>query len=255
MRADAHYVDQLEMRRVSTDDARPLTTSAQAHIAAPSQSRHDQPVVNEGDLARSLTSVLSCTDLLDEGMPQLTRRVAVDMIRAETQRAICALRTAAVLKQGIGEERRVVLPRVVVDRISQMIDADVRLRGSRLGKAVTVADDVTLRINEDAMVNGLSAVALMMSACLNNTHGAQVDVEVGSTPSGRVSLTIRQELVILPEACLKAANGRGELASNPTVAPLVALRQIAESHGGSLAITRLPHGTQVSVELGGFGAS
>jgi hypothetical protein len=255
MRADAHYVDQLDMRRVNTDDARPVTASAQTHAAPPAPFRHDQPVLNEGELARSLTSVLSCTDLLDEGMPQLTRSVAVDMIRAETQRAICALRTVAVLKQGIGEERRVVMPRVVVDRIAQMIAADARLRGSRLGKAVTATEDVTLRINEDAMVNGLSAVALMMSACLNNTHGAQVDVEVGSTPAGRVSLTIRQESVILPEACLKAANGRGELASNPTVAPLVALRQIAESHGGSLAITRLPHGTQVSVELGGFAAS
>ena len=199
--------------------------------------------------------MLSCTDLLDEGMPQLTRSVAVDMIRAETHRAICALRTAAVLKQGVTEERRVVMPRTVVDRIARMIDADARLRGSRLSKAVTVTDDVTLRINDDAMVNGLSAVALMMSACLNNIHGAQLDVEVGSTASGRVSITIRQESVILPEACLKAANGRGELTSNPTVAPLVALRQIAESHGGSLAITRLPHGTQVTVELGGFAAS
>jgi hypothetical protein len=249
MRADAHYVDQLEMRRVSSEDARPLPASAQVSAPPAQLSRLDQPALNEGDLAKSLASVLSCTDLINEGMPQLTRTVAVDMIRAETQRVICALRTAAVLRQGVAEERRIVMPRAVVDRIADLIGADARLRGSRLAKAVAVTDDITLRINEDAMVTGLSAVALMMSAGLNNIHGAQLDVEVASTSSDRVSITVRQESVILPEACLKAASGRGEQANHPAVAPLIALRQIAESHGGSLAITRLPHGTQVAVDV------
>jgi hypothetical protein len=248
MRADAHYVDQLEMRRVSTDDSRPLA-SAQVTAAPPAQSRPDQFVLNEGDLAKSLTSVLSCTDLLNDGLPRLTRTVAVDMIRAETQRAICALRTAAVLKHGVPDERRLVAPRTIVERIADTVGSDARLRGSRMKIGVSVADDVKLSINEDSIVSGVSAVVLMMSAGLNDVHGAALDVEVTSSTSGRVNIAIRQESVILPEACLKAANSRGELAGSVAVAPLVALRQIAESHGGTLAITRLPHGTQVCVEL------
>jgi hypothetical protein len=249
MRADAHYVDQLEMRRATADDARPLPSTAQATTAPPAQSRHDHFILNESDLAKSLTSVLSCTDLLSDAMPRLTRTVAVDMIRAETQRAICALRTAAVLKHGVPDERRVVSPRAVVARITDTIDADARLRGSRVATAVNTSDDIKLRIHEDCVVDAVSAVVLMMSAGLNDVHGAQLDVEVSTNASGRVSLAIRQESVILPEACLKAAHSRGELANNPSLAPLMALRQIAESHGGSLSITRLPHGTQVSVDF------
>ncbi len=249
MRADAHYVDQLEMRRGSTDDARPLAATAQITAAPPAQPRHDNLILDASDLAKSLTSVLSCTDLLNDAVPRLTRTVAVDMIRAETQRAICALRTAAVLKHGVPEERRVVTPRAVVEGVADTITADARLRGCRVSTAINAADDVKLRINEDCLVAGVSAVVLMMSAALNDVRGAELDVEVSSNTSGRVSIVIRQESVILPEACLKAANARGDVTSTPAVAPLVALRQIAESHGGTLAITRLPHGTQVNVEL------
>ena len=249
MRADAHYVDQLEMRRVSGDDARPVPAAAQTTAAPPAQSRHEQSPLSEADLARSLSSVLSCTDLLTDGMPRLTRTVALDMIRAETQRAICALRAAAVLKQGISEERRLVSPRAVVERIAEMVGPDARLRGSRVTTAVAADDAVRLRINDDAVTSGVAAVVLMMSAGLDDLHGAKLDLEVTSKESDRVNITIRQESVILPEACLKAANTRGEFAGTPAVAPLVALRQIAEAHAGTLVITRLPHGTQVCVEL------
>jgi signal transduction histidine kinase len=249
MRADAHYVDQLEMRRVTPDDARPLSASAPVTAAPPAQSRSEQSLLNESELANSLTSVLSCTDLLGDGMPPLTRTVAIDMIRAETQRTICALRTSALLKHGVPDDRRLVSPRTVLERVVDTVRADTRLRGTRLATVVSAPDDATMRINDDAIVTGLSAVVLMMSAGLNDVHGAQLDVEVAAASSGRVSLTIRQESVILPEAYLKAANTRADLATNATFAPLLALRQIAESHGGSLAITRLPHGTQVCVEL------
>jgi hypothetical protein len=249
MRADAHYVDQLEMRRATPDDARPIAASSQVAATPPAQSRPDTSTLNETELAKSLTSVLSCTELLHDGMPRLTRTVAIDMIRAETQRAICALRTAAVLKHGISEERRVVTPRMVVERIAATVSSDARLRGTRMGTSVSTAEDVRLRINEESIVSGIAAVVLMMSAGLNDVQGAELDVEVSSNTTGRVSLAIRQESVILPEACLKAANSRGEGAGNTAVAPLIALRQIAESHGGTLAVTRLPHGTQVAVEL------
>jgi hypothetical protein len=247
MRADAHYVDQLEMRRVTAEDNRPIAPSA--HVAAPPQTRHEQALLNEDDLAKSLTSVLSCTDLLDEGLPRLTRTVAVDMIRAETQRAICAIRTAGVLKHGVPEERRLVMPRAVIERIAATVASDARLRGSRVVTSIDITEDNRLRINEDAVVTGVSAVVLMLSAGLDDVHGADLDLVVTSPTAGRVSLAVRQESVILPEAYLKAANARGEQALTPAVAPLIALRQIAESHGGTLAISRLPHGTQVAIEL------
>jgi signal transduction histidine kinase len=247
MRADAHYVDQLEMRRVSPDDTRPVASAS--HTAPPPHSRHEQSLLSESDLARSLSSVLSCTNLLNDGLPRLTRNVAIDMIRAETQRAICALQTAGVLKHGVSEERRVVSPRTLIERIAETIEPDARLRGTRVATAVATADDQKLRINDDAVVSGISAVVLMMSAGLDNVHGAQLDLTVSTTDAGRVNIAVRQESVILPEACLQAANARGEQSISPAVAPLVALRQIAESHGGDLAITRLPHGTQVAIEF------
>lgn len=248
MRADAHYVDQLEMRRAGSDEARPMAAPP-VTTAPPAPPRPEPSFLSEGDLARSLTSVLSCTDLLADGMPQLTRTVAVDMIRAETQRAICALRTAAVLRQGVADDRRVVTARALVGRMAGLVEADARLRGSRLATAVDVADETTLRVNDETVVSGMAAVVLMMSAGLNDVHGARLDLEATGTEAGRVTLIVRQESVILPDACLKAATARGDVTASPAVAPLVALRQIAEAYGGSLAVTRLPHGTQVAIEL------
>ena len=252
MRADAHYVDQLVApvsRRTGDDDVRPLTAASKTTTTPAAAARVELPVLNEDELARSLSAVLSCTDLLSDGMPRLTRGVALDMIRAEAQRTICALRSAQVLKHGVPADRRLLQPRVVIDRVAAIVAPDARLRGSRLSVTADIADTIRISGEEGSLVSALSAVVMMLSAGLRDVQGAHLDLKVGVTSSGRVTFAIAQDSVILPDSYLKVVNAEGDLSSTPETAALMALRQIAEAYGGHLAVSRLPHGTQVSIEL------
>lgn len=251
MRADAHYVDQLVAppgRRSADDEPR---SPALAKIAsAPMQTRGDSSMLNEHELAQSLGAVLSCTDLLSDGMPRLTRTVAIDMIRAETQRMICALRTSHLLKHGVPQERRLVTPRVIIERVAETVAPEARLRGSQVTVVSDAPDSSKIRVDESCLATALASVVVMISAGLHDVQGARLDLKVANGTAGRVTFAVAQESVILPDSWLKVASGAvGEISNTPETAPLVALRQVAEAYAGSLSVSRLPHGTQVAVEL------
>jgi hypothetical protein len=252
MRADAHYVDQLVApvtRRAADDDARPLSATPKIAAASAAQSRSDSSLLNEDELAKSLSAVLSCTDLMADGMPRLTRAVAVDMIRAEAQRTISALRAAHMVRHGVPPERRLTDPRRILDRIVETVRPETRLRGIRMTTGADVADAVKVRGDENCLVAAMSSIVIMLAAGLHDVQGAKLDLSVTATASGPVTFTVSQESVILPDTYLKVVTVTGEPSSTPETTPLVALRLVAEAYGGNVAVTRLPHGTQVAVEL------
>jgi hypothetical protein len=208
----------------------------------------DVDVLNEQTLATSLAAVLSCTDLLADGMPRLTRTVALDMIRAETQRAIAALRTSHALKHGVSQERRLAEPRALVDAVREFVTPEARLRGSRLTTTIDVPDSARLRVDTESIVDALSSVVLLLSAGLHDVQGARLEIKATASGADRVTFVIAQESVIVPDAYLKIVTAGAE-AAMPVTAPLVALRRVADAHGGTANATRLAHGTQVSLEL------
>lgn len=249
MRADAHYVDQLvaPAPRRADDEARTPLPPPKA-TATTSPIRTESAVLNEEELAKSLSAVLSCTDLVVDGMPRLTRAVALDMIRAEAQRTICALRAAHVLKHGVPAERRKLDARAVMERVVDTVGPETRLRGSRVSVASDAGDALEIRADETGLVMALSSVVVMLSMGLHDVQGARLDLKVSGGDSGRVTFAIAQESVILPDSYLKIASAPDAMGT-PETAPLLALRHFADAYGGGVAVTRLPHGTQVSLEL------
>jgi hypothetical protein len=252
MRADAHYVDQLVVpaaRRVSDEEPRPAAAAPKSASVAV-QPRGESTMLNEDELAKSLSAVLSCADLITDGVPKLTRSVAIDMIRAEAQRGICAVRGAQIVKQGVPMARQVLRPRAVLEDVASAVDAETRLRGSRVTVTAEVPDAIRIAGDKDTLVTALSGVVILLSAGLHDVQGARLDLKTASDENGRVTFTIAQESVILPDAYLKIVSAAhdGALVTAET-SPLVALRQVAEAYGGHLAVTRLPRGTQVAVEL------
>ena len=250
MRADAHYVDQLvaPARRVlETDDIKPAAVVTKAAPSTPPSQAHTSKL-NEEALVTSLSAVLSCTDLLADGMPQLTRAVAVNMIRAEAQRAICALRTAHLLQHGIPTEKRLIDPRTVLARVVDVVTPETRLRGCRVSTTVDVPDSVKLRADETTLVHALASAALMLAGGLHDVQGARLDLKVAWDGSSRMLFSLAQEYVILPDACLKIFSTPSDGGSVAT-APFVALRDLAAAYGGSATAGRLAHGTQVTLDL------
>jgi hypothetical protein len=251
MRADAHYVDQLVApgaRRAAEDEARAVPVTSKTGAATATPPRVELSLLNEMELASSLSAVLSCTDLLSDGMPRLTRSVAIDMIRAETQRTICTLRAAHVLRHGVGADRRLLDPPTVLDRVAEVVAAEARLRGSRMTTAAEISGKALLRVDENAVVGTLASVVMMLSAAVRDAHAARLDLNVTGT-DGQVTFAITQDSVILPEACLKMLSAGNDHVTTPETAPLAALRHVAEAYGGSVTANRLPHGTQVCLTL------
>jgi hypothetical protein len=234
---------------VSDDEARALAAATTLPVAATvTATRSSADSVNT-ELAHSLAAVLSCAELLSDGVPALTREVAIDMIRAEAQRAACMVQATRVFECGVPEDRCLVTPRAVIERVGRIIAADSRLRGLALEISVTAVDTTRLNVDADLLASALSGVILMMSAALKRVVGAHLRVTAATESAERVSLIVVQEGVVLPQAWLslpERADARG--VSDPLM-PLLVLQQVAEAYGGRLLTSRLPRGSCVAVEL------
>lgn len=206
-------------------------------------------VLRARELAIRLSSVLSCADLVADGVPALTRRVAVDMIRAEVQRVICALRTSAALQGDTGDARRPLSPRSLVDQLLAAIAAETRLRGTVVSTRVEARDDARVLVDESAVVSALAGVVLMLSAGLHDVQAARLRISAVCEPGKTLVVTIAHEGVILPTATITMANGPEDGELDAPLAALIALRMVSETHGGALSVGRLPRGTEVSVTL------
>jgi len=155
--------------------------------------------------------------LLGEGVPFLTRSVAIDVIRAETQRAICTLRTVAHLTGGFPEASSPVAVRRIVAAVFDAVGPEVRLRGSRLTTRVKLNDDVSISVDAQSLVSAVTATVLWLSAGLGERRGAGLDVTVASHPPACGTLTISQESVILPSEMLVLANTKELVTCVPMV--------------------------------------
>jgi hypothetical protein len=238
------------VHRVDDEEARALAAAARLPVSVAAESKPSHGGVTDVAVANSLAAVLSCTDLLADTMPALTRAVAVEMIRAEARRATCMLYAARVLRSGVLEEHRLASPRQIVQRVADTVAADARLRGIRLETAVNIIDGALLRADEELLACGLSGVVLQLCGAVNRVSGARLTVSANAEPAGRVTFAVVQESVVVPETWLTIpAQPLLDSSESPALSPLLALRQIVEAYGGRLAISRLPRGSRVAVEL------
>jgi hypothetical protein len=234
------------VRRLTDEEARSIAATRRVPVDSLAPAAGFDAILGTREIATSLSAVLSCADLLSGGVPPLTRSVAVDMVRAETSRALHTLRTVGYLREGIPPATSAVPVRRLATAVIDAVGPDVRLRGSRLSTRIEVGDEVTVAVDEPCFVSTVTSVLLLLSAGLGEVRGAGLGVTVGSDPS-EVTLTIAQESVILPSDMLARASG--DLPMDSSVIPLVALRQLAESCGGACTVSRLARGTQVSLSL------
>jgi signal transduction histidine kinase len=243
MRADAHYVDQLDAPAAPRTATRPAAAAARAsQLSALNAVDHE--------IANALAAVLSSTSLLGDDTPRLTRKVTVEMIRAEVQRAACTLRMASVLRHGVPEHRRLVAVKDVVQRAADGLAADARLRGIHVSTENT-SNGALLNVDPELLASALSAVALTLCAALNHVDEAGLRLTAGPESNGRITLTIEQDFVVLPETWLTVPTAAAALdaASGQQIVPLLALCQVVDAYAGKLVTSRLPHGSRVEVDL------
>jgi hypothetical protein len=238
-----HQIGDEEARAlaVAVKEAVPERTEARtaSDTRSPNLSMLDEAMVN------SLSAVISSTTLLAETGPRLARTVAIDMIRAETRRALCLLHTARELRYGLPSELRIVSPAAVVQHVVDMLVPEAQLRGIAVDSGISIFEGSVIRINEELLAHALFGAALMITAPLNAFHGPRVRVVATCESAGKVTLAVMQQSVAVPHTWPSAPDGPEAYA----LVPILALRHLAEAYGGRLSTTRLPDGTRVALEL------
>ena len=224
---------------VAVRDAVPARTEPRSDTRHPNLSMLDEAMVN------SLSAVISSTTLLSETGPRLARSVAIDMIRAETRRALCLLHTARELRYGLPSELRIVSPAAVVQHVVDMLVPEAQLRGITVDSGISIFEGSVIRVNEELLAHALFGAALMITAPLNAFHGPRVRVVATCESAGKVTLGVMQQSVAVPHTWPSSPDGPEAYA----LVPMLALRHLAEAYGGRLSTTRLPDGTRVALEL------
>jgi hypothetical protein len=240
MRADAHYVEQLESSRPAAGAAAGRRTPA-PNVSASSES----------DVLTSLHAISSCAALVDDEVTGLTRQVATSLIRAESWRSTCLLQASRIVRQGIAPTRRSSSARRLVSRLVEAVEHERKLRGVQVDTLIAVADNQTVTGQEDTLMFVLSGLTLLTIELAATAKDASVLIAALPEPAGRITLAISQDSAPVPESWPSVVGEAGSENAGAwsTPVPVLALRRVAEAYGGSVSTTRFANGSRLLLEL------
>jgi len=249
------------VRRIDDDEAKAVAAALRVSQPRPNRERHVAETGNtdsatnesratnlrllDDAIAASLSAVVSSTSLLTESGPQLARAVARDLICAEGRRARALFQVAQALRNGVVIDRRVVAAAAVVQDVVDMLEAEAQLRRFTVTTEVDVAESTVIRVNQELLASALFGGALMIAASLACSERPVLTVTATREPAGQVALSVTQRSVPVPATWPRGADVIDAVA----VAPLVALRHVAEACGGVLFTTRLSDGARLALNL------
>lgn len=242
MRADAHYVEQLESAR---------TTAAPTPPPARRQPPATHQVSSDADVLTALHAISSCAALVDDEVTGLTRQVATALIRAEAWRSTCLLQSARIVRQGVAPTRRGTSVRRLIGRLVESVSHERRLRGVQVDTLLSVPDAMAVTGQEDALVFVLSGLILLTIEAAGRGKDASVLVAALPEPAGRVTIAVSQDSAAVPESWPSVVGepGSEHAGTWSTPVPVLALRRLAEAYGGSVSTTRFANGSRLLLEL------
>jgi light-regulated signal transduction histidine kinase (bacteriophytochrome) len=229
MRADAHYVDQL--------DAPPQPRQRVRHEPAPAASEPSLAYAAHRDLGAALHAIESCAALLDVPSP-LARRAASQVIAAECRRAHRQLIAIQVLANELPIRRTAMRPLDLLNRVRDAFLAEQQL----LGQEATVHIDASPQLSMHADIELLFTALGNALAALTTWAGARprdiVLTAAPSTTAGRCTLEVTDRGLFLTDPLIRAAFAGGSALPNADGIALLlgASRAIAAGHGGSLDV-------------------
>ncbi|MBI3048504.1 MAG: hypothetical protein HYY76_09370 [Acidobacteria bacterium] len=258
MRADAHYVDLLEAPRHGHDAA-----SAGVDRVWPEAVVTAATAAGGSELARSLSAIRACADLLLDPVSEFTRAVAADLVRAELCRAGCLLQSLRMLRAELMPRRTPVAVQPLVGRVLDAVEPERRLRSVAINRRLTLSHG-RIHADEELLVCALSGVILATLALVEGTN-AEVTVLARLDPGGDFTFSVTQDHVALPaawlhpvaQACATGTPGLvagPEEPSTPRAAGIGAVvlpgaRRVVESVDGRMTAATAGRGSGVHVMI------
>jgi hypothetical protein len=216
MRADKHYVEMLDAPPVTAEPPgavvreprkpavageaqQPAAAGEAQQPAAAGEAQQPAAAAPEAmlaqqagkDLAQTLATLRSCTNLLSDRGPVLASTVAANLIRAEAWRGTCQLHTGRFLRGEIVPAPKLVRVRAVFDEVLTSIEPERRLRGVVLSVRLELGD-ATVVADESLLVNAVSGL-LMATLALVEEHSSATVTVAAESARGTVVMAIAQD--------------------------------------------------------------
>lgn len=250
------------VERVDDEQARALAaaTNVPSTTREPVRIRPERPKTDLafGAFADCLTAVASSAGLLSSGSA-LTQAVAVDLIRAETARALHLLRAVRVLQGEVTLARQPLHTRTVLQRVVEDTAAERRMWGVSLSAEMIGADNLSLTGDEELLVASIGALIVAPHALLSVQSPRTVSLTAAIRSDGAVAFVADHEGAELPlfwrsilaEDDVRQGTVPGGTAVTSALTLLRASRYVAELHGGRLTVDCAGGLTSLSIAIPG----
>jgi hypothetical protein len=238
------------VHHVVDDKARALREALHVEQPRAELAHADLTAGFDAPMADALSALASCARLLSPSTPGLARTVAVDLVQAEIWRACCLFQAARVVRGGMTPASGRVFPRELVQRVLESAEAERRLRGLSIDTEITIADVGSLPGDLTLLHYGLSSLLLAIMPMLDGVSGARILLTVNAA-GGRLVIGVLQDRVVIedPPVDRPAAPAPADARLAAITLSMLALRRIAESHGGRVLVQRVGGGVRVSFDL------
>ncbi len=229
---------------------RAAVPKAAAPVVAPAGNRgHADTVVH---VAEAVAAIRAAAAMLAGDISPMTRRVALDLVRAEAWRASWQLRTAAIL-EGIHEWRFKSLPLgYLVRQACDGFSSEGRLRAIDL-RVNLVDGDPSADLDEGALICGVTGAVMAVAGLLGSGDASQqVTLAVRRWPGEALAVEIAQDVVSPASGVADRFFDRTWSDRpggwNATIGAAVA-QAVAERHGGEAAFLTDGRGSTVRLTL------
>ena len=205
------------------------------------------------DVAHSLSAIASSLNLLSPSAPGLSRRVAVDLIRAELWRASCLVEAGRVMRAERPAAMASVAPARVLEQVVAQAAAEARLRGIEIAvNTIDLAADAAIRGDESLLILALSSMLLATLGLVETAAIPRVTLSASSRSAGYVVFDVSQDAVIVPIEWASRALDPAWLdrpGGQAAVVWRLSAERIATACGGKVAVVATALGTTISLTL------
>jgi len=196
-------------------------------------------------LAQALRAVDTATHLLAAPASDLTRRVAVDLIRAEVWRAMSLLEAAEILRHDPSQGQSSCSARRLVTMVVDRAESERRLRGCTLHTECDIPESLLVAGAPAALQTALAGMLLASFAAAEGRPGAQIALAASLDATRQIAFTVSTVgMTWPPEGESRAFDPTWTDRPGGVAACvwLLAARTIAEAHGGRVEVSVTPRG-------------
>jgi ParB/RepB/Spo0J family partition protein len=207
-------------------------------------------VDTNAELAQSLQTLTTYTQVLAGSTSQLSRAVASNLIAAEVWRASLLLHASRIIRRELPLTRVPLAPRRIVDHVAEGFAPERTLRNLDI-EFNADSDRVTLDADESYLITGLSGALVASVALVDNIPGARLSLSA-FTEDRNVVFEVLQNMVAPVDTWLARAFDATWVerpGGTSSAAGLLAAQSVADSHGGHADVSRTARGTRIRLVL------